>query len=247
MRRVVSRDEALQHVRGAGRDLQGRDRPVDPGERGDLAFPARRLHRSLPRPARGADRRDQGLQGALVRRRLLARATSATRCSSGSTAPPSRRRRSWTSTSTRLEEAKARDHRVARQATRPLLVRRPGGPRLRALAPQGRVRPLPDRGSGAAGERAPRVPAGLHAAPGARAAAGHIRAPGPLPGEPVRRHGAGGAALPGQADELPLPRGHLPVAAALVPRPAASATRSWGPSTATNVRACCTACCACAA
>ena len=51
----------------------------------------------------------------------------------------------------------------ARQGARPVLVRRPGRPGLRALAPEGRDRPLPDRGHHPARERPPRLRAGLHA------------------------------------------------------------------------------------
>ena len=49
---------------------------------------------------------------------------------------------------------------------------------------------------------APRLRPGLHAAHRARAAAGDLGAPGALQGEHVRRHGARGPALSGQADEL---------------------------------------------
>ena len=55
-----------------------------------------------------------------------------------------------------------------------------------------------------------------------------------------------GPALPRQADELPVPRGHLPLADCARTATCRCATRSWAPSTATSARACCTACCACA-
>ena len=103
---------------------------IPEGERG-LVLPARRLHRPVPRAARRADRRHQGVQGAVVRGRLLARRRAQPRSCSASTAPRSRRRRSSTRTWPRIEEAKRRDHRDARQAARPVLVRRPGRPGLR--------------------------------------------------------------------------------------------------------------------
>ena len=77
--------------------------------------PARRAHRARSRPSRCS--RSPAPTGA---------ATSATRCSSGSTAPPSPRRRSWTSTWPRLEEAKQPRPPHAGQAARSVFVRRPG-------------------------------------------------------------------------------------------------------------------------
>ena len=75
-------------------------------------------------------------------------------------------------------------------------------------------------------ERPPRLRPGLHAARGARAAARDLGPPGALQGQPLRRDGAGRAALPRQADELSVPRRHLPLADAVVSRPAAALLRA---------------------
>ena len=60
----------------------------------------------------------------------------------------------------------------------------------------------------------------------ARAAARDLRPPRALQREPLRRDGAGRAALPRQADELPDAHRDLPVADALVPRAADSLLRA---------------------
>ena len=128
--------------RGAGavplarREVQGRDHRIDPGGGRGLVLPARRLHRPLPRAARRAHGRHQGVQGAVVRRRLLARRRA-------QPAAPARLRhgvplaggaRRVPAPDRGGEEARPPD---AGARAGPLLVRRAGRPGLRALAPQG--------------------------------------------------------------------------------------------------------------
>ena len=153
-------------------------------------------------------------------------ATSATPSCSASTAPRSRRRTELDAHLARIEEAKRRDHRTLGKELDLFSFDDLVGPGFAALAPEGRDGPLPDRGRHPARERPPRLRAGLHAARRARAAARDLRPPRALQGEPVRRHGARRPALPGQADELPVPRRDLPLAAAVVPRPAAALLRA---------------------
>ena len=125
VRHVVPRAEALRAVRVARREIQGRDHRLDPGRRGGLVLPARRLHRPVPRPARRAHRRHQGVQGDVVRGRLLARRRA-------QRAAPARLRDRFTSQAEL--DAYLAQHRGgqaprppdAGQGARPVLVRRPG-------------------------------------------------------------------------------------------------------------------------
>ncbi len=71
--------------------------------------------------------------------------------------------------------------------------------------------------------------------------------PGSLQGQPLRRDGAGRPALPRQADELPVPHRHLPVADAVVPRPAAPLLGARDRLSLRAVGRACTASCASAA
>ena len=66
----------------------------------------------MPGPARRPYQRHQGHQGAPRSPGPTGAATNATRCSSGSTAPPSAREQELDDHLKRLEEAKRRDHRV---------------------------------------------------------------------------------------------------------------------------------------
>ena len=70
-----------------------------PGRRDRQPLPQRRVPRPLPRPARARHRPREGVQAHERRRRLLARRREPPRCSPASTAPRSRPRTSWPSTS----------------------------------------------------------------------------------------------------------------------------------------------------
>ena len=163
VRHVVSRAEALERFRSRGEHYKVGDHRVDPRGRGGLVLPARGLHRSLSRPARRAHRRHQGRSRCCRSPAPTGAATSATRSSSASTERRSRRRPSSTSTSRGSRRRSAAI--TARSASSWTcysfddLV----GPGLRALAPEGGLRPLPDRGHHPARERPARVPARLHA------------------------------------------------------------------------------------
>ena len=153
----------------------------------------------------------------------------------------------WTRTWPRLEEAKRRDHRTLGKELDLFSFDDLVGAGLRALAPEGRrcvrYRSRTDwRENIARGYELVYTP---HVAREQLLA--DLGPPRALQGEHVRRHGDGGPALPGQADELPVPHRDLPVAAAAATASCRCATRSSARSTATSARACCTACCACAA
>ncbi len=218
--RVVSRAEALELFRARGEIYKVEIIESIPDGRADLVLPARRLHRPLPRPARRAHRRHQGVQGAVVRGRLLARRRAqppaAARLRHGVPDAPTSSRRTWRG----IEEAKRRDHRVLGKTLDLFSMDDLVGPGFVLWHPKGAHRPLPDRGHHPPRERAARLRPGLHAARGARAAARDVGSPRALQREPVRRHGARRPALPGQADELSVPCGDLPLADAVVPRAA---------------------------
>ena len=101
------------------------------------------------------------------------------------------------------------------------------------LAPEG-LDALPDaRERHARAPGAARLPGDLHATGRQPAAVGAVGALGPLSGAHVPRRVRGPDVQP-QADELPRVDLHLPQPGALVPRPAAAATRSTGSSIGTS-------------
>ena len=127
-------------LRRARRPLQGRpDRRARPPGRGVGArSTATRDFVDLCRgphvPGHGPDRRGQA---AVASPAPTGAATSRTRSSRASTPPPSPPRRSWTRTSTALEEARARDHRAPRRASSSSSTSTTPGPASRSSCPTG--------------------------------------------------------------------------------------------------------------
>ena len=183
---------------------------------------ARAVPRPVPGAARRVDREDRAVQAARGLRRLLARRPGA-----------------------RVDAAHLRHGLGVAGGARPVPVASRGGeearppppgraarpvqlPRRRArlgvLAPQG-LAAVPDApGRDARAPGAARVRGDLHAAARAPEAVGAVRALGAVPRQhvPGRRRGA---VVQPQADELPRVVVRLPVAAAVVPRPAAAPVR----------------------
>ena len=237
MRKIRRREPAVRAARRlarrgaravplARREVQGRDHRIDPGRGRGLVLPARRLHRSLPRPAR----------------RARPATSRHSRCSSfagaywrGDERNPQLQRVYGTAFPSqaeldehlhRLEEAKKRDHRDAGARAGSFSFDELVGPGFALWHPKGAmlrqlIEDLIRREVVRRGYQPVYSPARR-----ARAAARDLRAPGALQREPVRRHGAGRAAVPRQADELPVPHRDLPVADAVVPRSAAPARRA---------------------
>ena len=194
-----------------------------PSERADLALPRGRLHRPLPRPARAVDRQAQGLQADQARRRVLARRLEATRCSSASTAPRGRRRR--TSTPTCTASRRPRSATTASSGAQldlfhlqdeapGMVFWHPKGWSIWQEVEQYMRRVYRDNGyqevRGAADPRPHAV--------------GALRPLGELQGQHVH-DGVGEARLRDQADELPGPRADLQLGPAELPRPAAALRR----------------------
>ena len=105
---VWSRDAGEESLPRQGRAVQGRTGRRHPGGPGAQDLQARRLVRSVPRPAHDVDRQDrQCVQAAQGRGRLLARRFQAAKCSRASTAPRSPGRRSSTLISSRLKRPRS--------------------------------------------------------------------------------------------------------------------------------------------
>ena len=160
---VIARARRRRSSRRMGETLKVARLADIPEGDDDHALPPGRVRRPVPRPARAAHRPDRRLQADRASRAPTGAATSATRCSSASTAPPSRRRRSSTRTSTRLEEAQAPRPPPARRGARPLPPR-PDRARLAVLPPEGRGRSTTPSSTTCAPLPTLRLPRGDHAA-----------------------------------------------------------------------------------
>ena len=204
-----------------GRTVQGRAGRRHSGRSGDQDLQARRLVRSVPRPAHDLDRQDrQRVQVDENRRRLLAR-----RFQPRNALPHLRHRLRQAGGARRLSQADRRGGKARPPKAWPRngSVSLPGGSaRLGVLASQG-LDAVPD-----AGELHPPPPDRGRLCRGQRPAAdrfvamGRVRPHGDVP----RRHVFGGAArggrahLRGQADELPRPHPDLQERAEILSRPA---------------------------
>ncbi len=213
-------------------DLAGRRRARRHADAADDLLPAGTVHRPVPR-ARTWRRtgQDRAVQAARHRRGVLARRREApdapARLRHGLGDPGGPRRLPLAPG--RGEEARPP---AARRGPRPVLVpRRLAG--LGVLAPQGPAHLAHARDGDARAPGAPRLPGGLDADPRVRAALAPVRPLGPLRRQHVHRRVREAAVQP-QADELPGIDVHLPLEAALVPRPAAAATASTAGCIATS-------------
>ena len=183
---------------------------------------ARPVQRPVQGPPRRVDRQDRAVQAARRRRRVLAGRREAP------DAPADLRHGLGDAGGARPVPVPARGGEEARppqagRAARPVLVPRRLA-RVGVLAPQGPAHLADARGRDARAPGPPRLPGGLDADRGVRAPVAAVRALGPLRREHVHRRVRGPAVQP-QADELPRVDVHLPVAPALVPRPAAPLQR----------------------
>ena len=248
-REELSRDEALKRFEDQPfkkEIIEGVDEAEGASGQVISVYAQRRLGGPVPRAARRDHRLRSRRSSCSASPAPTGAATSATRCSSGSTAPPGSRRRRSTTTSQRLEEAAKRDHRkLGRELDLfsfpdelggGLLVWHPKGGALRkALEDFSREhQPIP-RLQPVFSPHVARV-----------RAVGDQRPPRSVPGEHVPGDGARGLRLLREADELPVPRPRLQVEDPLVPRSSDPACSSSAPCTGTSAQACCTACCACA-
>jgi hypothetical protein len=113
----------------------------------------------------------------------------------------------------------------ARRRTRPLLL--PGRNRFwpPGFPPQGRRAQARDGGLRPSAAHRGRLPLRRHAAHLQGGAVPHLRAPAVLRRHDVPAHADGGVGLLPQGDELPDAQPHLPVARAVLPRPADAAVR----------------------
>ena len=225
---AVRRGAGDRRWRGPG--VQGRDPRRPPGEgrgrrrarSGHDVLRARPVPRPVPRPACRVDGEDRPVQAALGLRRLLARRpgarVDAADLRHGLGDPGGARPVPVAAGGG--EEARPPP---ARRAARPVQLPRRRA-RVRVLAPEG-LAPVPDaarrdaRAPGAA-----RLRGDLHAAARPPEAVGAVRPLGALSRQHVPRRRRGAVVQP-QADELPRVLVHLPLAAALVPRPAAAPVR----------------------
>ena len=200
----ITREQAIDYFQKRNEPYKVELAAGDPRGRAHHAALARRVHRPLPRRPLQVDRRDQGVQAALGRRRLLARRLEATRCSSASTAPPSptkkRARRVPEAARGGREARPPQARQGARAASRSIRgrrARRSGCPRARSL-----YNTLADVHAPAAPRRG-RLRRGQDAAALQPEAVGDV---GPLAAL-RRQHVQGrvrGAGLRPQADELPV-------------------------------------------
>ena len=230
----LQRDDAGRGARVHGRArpaVQGRDhrrprrgrgarRHADPAD--DL-LPAGPVHRPVPGPARRAHRQDRRRSSCSARPAPTGAATRSGRCSSASTAPPGRPRRSSTSTC-----GAARRRRSATTAgsasSSTCSASTTSAPGSAFWHPKGQRiwRTLERRDARAPG--AARLPGGQHPDRRQRAAVAAVGPLGPLPRQHVPDR-VGGPDVQPQADELPREHVHLPIAPALLPRPAAALQR----------------------
>ena len=188
----------------------------------DDLLPAGPVHRPVSRPARGEHRQDRPVQAARHGRRVLARrreaADAPARLRHGLGDAGGARRLPLASRGG--EEARPSP---ARRPARPVLVPR-RLPRFRVLASEGPADLAHARGGHARAAGASRLPGGLDADRRVGAPVAPVGPLGPVP----RQHVPGRVREPDvqpQADELPGIDVHLPLASALVPRPAAALQR----------------------
>ncbi len=73
VRKLMARDDAVRYFESIGEHYKAEIIASIPGRRADFALQRRRLHRSMPRPARAVDGQAQGVQAHQARRGLLAR------------------------------------------------------------------------------------------------------------------------------------------------------------------------------
>ena len=210
--------------------VQGRDRRRPPGRRRarrgagashDL-LPAGSVHRPVPWAARREHGQDRPVQAARHGRGVLAGRREApdapARLRHGLGDPGAAR--PVPVAPGRGEEARSSP---ARRPARPVqLPRRLAG--LRVLASEGPAHLADARVGHARAPAAARLPGGQHADRGQRTAVAAVRPLGPLPRQHVPDRVRGPDLQP-QADELPGEHVHLPLAPALVSRPAAPLQR----------------------
>ena len=126
VREEVSMEAGAPALRGAGREVQGRDHPRHRRQGGDDAdpLPPRRLGRLLPRAARPVDRPHRRGQADLGGRRLLARRLAQRQMLQRIYGTAFFDKKALDAHLHRLEEAKKRDHRKLGPGARPLRLPR---------------------------------------------------------------------------------------------------------------------------
>ena len=219
--------------RGRRRPAHHLRQPRPPDRRAPLAGP-------VPRPARPLHPGHPRLQAAALGGRVLARQRAEP------AAPADLRHRMGVQGRARPAPPHARRGReagppAARGRARPVLV--PGRDRLRPgrVPSQGRHRPPRDGGVLAPAARGGRVPVRQLAAHHQGDAVRDLRASRVVRREHVPAAGGRGQAVLPQADELPVPHPHLPLARPQLPRAAHAAVRVRHRVPVREVRACCTA------
>ena len=164
VRHVVPRAEARERLRGARRDLQGRDHRRRSPRARRSRLPARRLHRPLPRAARRSAPATSRRSSCCRSPAPTGAATSATRCCSASTAPRSiaeGARRAPRSASRRRKRARPPHAGQELDLFRSTTL---GARRSPLFLPKGAIVYNGSRTSSGAELRAPRLRAGLYAA-----------------------------------------------------------------------------------
>ncbi len=229
-------------LRGGGRAVQARARRH--GRRADLALPAGRLHRPLPRPAPAELEADQGGQADRARRRVLAGRREE------QAADPDLRHRVLHQGGPGRAPAPARRGAPprpspARAAARSLPPLRPLAG-LAVLAPEGHGDLELARGPAPQRERKARLLRGEDAAPLRRGDLPHVGTPAELRGEHLlgARPRGRREAPRAEADELPRPHASLRLAHARATRSCRCASPSRRPCTATSAEGRCTVSCA---
>ena len=177
-------------------------------------------------PHVASHRADRPVQAARGRRARTGAATRSARCSSAIYGTVWGTQEELDTYLWRREEAKKRDHRRL-GVQLDLFSFHDVSPGLGVLAPEGPADLAHAGGRDARAPGAARLPGGQHADPRSQEALGAVRPLGPLRREHVHRRERGPDVQP-QADELPGKHVHLPVAAALLPRPPAAAVSEYG-------------------
>ena len=205
-------------------DLAGRRRARRRRDAADDLLPAGPVHRPVPRPARREHRQDRPVQAARHGRGVLARRREApdapARLRHGLGDPGGARRVPVAARGG--EEARPSP---ARRPARPVqLPRRLAGLGVLASRRARRIwRTL--EGGDARAPGAARLPGGQHADRRVASGCGASRATGTSTSDNMFIDRVGGPDVQPQADELPREHVHLPLAPALVPRPAAALQR----------------------